>query len=183
MHRGAKIREAHRVAPADLPLKCGVVLMDARLLQVEWHYVHRRSTANTSCNAAARNRADTVNAVSRPSLKWVASHTALGNFLVERICGDRIADSLCRRSWIVDPITAANHRLVADSVSNADTRREIQLVDKNRASTQSVGVRECISKIDNARVEKFKRLLGWDHETAQLACRGIHVVRIKVGDQ
>src|SRR3954468_23734394 len=47
MHGGAEIRQAHRVAPSDFTLECGVVLVNARLANVEGHKVYGRSAAKS----------------------------------------------------------------------------------------------------------------------------------------
>src|SRR4051812_5519671 len=183
MHGGAEIRQTHRIAPSDFTFECGVVLMNARLTNVEGYEVYGRSAAKSGGYFAARERADAIHTVSGPSLQRVSGDTAFCDALIERISSDGIANSLRCGGGIVNSVAAANHRFVTDAIRQADAWGEVVLVCPYSTASQAVLVCKRKSKIHDTRIQKLQGLVRRNYKAALLTGGWVHKIGIKVGDQ
>src|ERR1700686_1463391 len=59
-------------------------------------------------------------------MDWLKGFVAMGN-----------TDTLRRRCRVVNPVTSANDRFIAESVGDSNTRSEVVLIRKNRAAPQT----------------------------------------------
>ena len=179
MHCRTEIRDADDAVPADFAFIRDVVLMDARLMDVEWNDVDRGSVAGRR-NDAAGNRADAIDAVTRPAVG-----AFFGDGLVERVRGDWVANALSGRRRVIDTVAAANDGLVADAPCDTDTRRPIVLVGAYDATpyVQARVAGEHVAKIHDARIEECQRFIRRNYEAAELTGRRIDEIRIEVGDE
>jgi hypothetical protein len=92
-------------------------------------------------------------------------------------------DTLRRRCRVVNPVTSANDRFIAESVGDSNTRSEVVLIRKNRAAPQTVLIGKNVAKVDDAGIQILERCGRRNHKSTQLSCGGIDVVRIEIRNQ
>ena len=110
--------------------------MNPRLVQAKRHHVDCGRAAWPRGNRATGNWADAVSGGIGPRVQR-SGGPPLANGLVEWVCGDRVANTLSRRSGIVDSTPTTDDGLGSQPIGNTDARGEVCLVHPNHASSDS----------------------------------------------
>src|SRR5215212_4168680 len=143
-----------------------VVLLDAWALQVKRDRISCNSLNRCERRITERRYPTGEVTAGRIDSKWKTCGLPVSYGLVEGVCRNRVAHSLCRRGRIDDTISATDHTFVGDAPGGAEASRKVVFVCVGEPASNTSFLR-CYSSVGKKeRVNPCLHFFRWNHEPA-----------------